>query len=216
MRADDERAFEAFMARVGDRMLVSAVLLVGGDWAAAEDLLQGALERTYLRWEGIHEGGHEAYLRRALINAATSRWRRLRARVAETALADEGSWVADPAVPDVDEAERLTQRDGLMRALRALPPRQRAVIVLRYVEDLPEAQVAAMLGCSLGSVRSQASRGLARLRASEHLRDLDLRAAAPLVRRRPEPDILTNEFRGVSPRRVRPGLAGSWVEGERL
>ncbi|ADP81661.1 SigE family RNA polymerase sigma factor [Pseudofrankia inefficax] len=173
MRADDERAFEEFMARTARRQLLRAVLLTGGDWASAEDLVQGAFERIYLHWRKIEEGRQEAYLRRTLVNGATSRWRRLRVRVDEVPLLVDGEWTVDEPEAAVDAADRLAQRDGLLRALRALPPRQRAVIVLRYVEDLSEADVAAAMGCSVGSVRSQASRGLARLRDSEHLRDLD-------------------------------------------
>jgi RNA polymerase sigma-70 factor (sigma-E family) len=184
VRADDERAFEEFMARTANRQLVSAVLLTGGDWAAAEDLVQGAFERIYLRWDKIGEGCEEAYLRRTLVNGATSRWRRLRARVREVPLLVDGEWAVDVPATGADHTDRMTQRDGLVRALRALPPRQRAVVVLRYVDDLPEAAVAAALGCSVGSVRSQASRGLARLRDSEHLR-----ALAPAA------DVLTNEPR---------------------
>lgn len=202
MRADDERAFEEFMGRTAKRQLLSAVLLTGGDWASAEDLVQGAFERLYLHWPKIDEGRQEAYLRRTLANGATSRWRRLRVRVGEVPLLVDGEWTVDVPAAGVDPAARLAQRDGLVRALRALPPRQRAVIVLRYVEDLPEADVAAAMGCSVGSVRSQASRGLARLRDSEHLRDLDpyQRGADPAAvgdpdAREQELDVLTNEPR---------------------
>lgn len=69
-----------------------------------------------------------------------------------------------------DSSAAVDDRDGLRRALACLPPRQRAVVVLRYAEDLPEAEVAALLGCSVGSVKSQASRGLVRLRQVEGLR----------------------------------------------
>jgi RNA polymerase sigma-70 factor (sigma-E family) len=186
VRADDERAFEEFVARTANRQLLSAVLLTGGDWAAAEDLVQGAFERIYLRWDKIGDGREDAYLRRAVVNGATSRWRRLRARVSEVPLVVDGEWTTD----------RMTQRDSLVSALRALPPRQRAVVVLRYIDDLAEADVAAALGCSLGSVRSQASRGLARLRDSEHLRALDPAVITGRSRLAPSPpavDILTNE-----------------------
>ncbi|MDT3441596.1 SigE family RNA polymerase sigma factor [Pseudofrankia sp. BMG5.37] len=188
MRADDERAFEEFMARAANRQLLSAVLLTGGDWAAAEDLVQGAFEQIYLRWGKIGEGREDAHLRRAVVNGATSRWRRLRARVGEVPLVVDGEWTADVADTGPDHADRMTQRDSLISVLRTLPPRQRAIVVLRYVDDLPEADVAAALGCSLGSVRSQASRGLARLRASDQGRYgpapsvVDLPAAVGAVR----------------------------------
>ncbi|WP_307874611.1 SigE family RNA polymerase sigma factor [Frankia nepalensis] len=192
MRDDEERAFEEFVGRSADRLLLSAVLLVGGDRAAGEDLLQGAFERTYRHWPKVSEGHPEAYVRRALVNGATSRWRRLRARVAEVPLVTEGR-PGSPEVPVADHAEALSLRDGLVRALRTLPPRQRAVIVLRYLDDLSESDVAAALGCSVGSVRSQASRGLARLRENSHLLD-----GPSTVRAAPRvpagvPDVLTNE-----------------------
>ncbi|WP_007512595.1 MULTISPECIES: SigE family RNA polymerase sigma factor [Pseudofrankia] len=166
---DPEGTFERFVAVSGDRLLLTALWLVGGHRGEAEDLLQGALERTYRHWNRVWVGNPEAYVRRALANAATSRWRRLRVRGHEVPLLAEH----EPAGPDLlDHAIRLTQRDGLVRALLSLPPRQRAVIVLRYLHDLPEGEVAAALGCSIGSVRSQAFRGLARLRDSHHLVDI--------------------------------------------
>lgn len=198
MRADEELAFGTFVAGAADRLLLSAVLLVGGDWAAGEDLLQGAFERTYRHWPRIADGQPEAYVRRALVNGATSRWRRLRARVTEVPLVVDGEWTVDMATAGADPADRLAQRDGLVRALRALPPRQRAVLVLRYFDDLPESQVAAAMGCSVGSVRSQASRGLARLRASEHVTALGAARAGGRVRAG-APDILTNEKTDAGP-----------------
>ncbi len=177
VRERDERAFEEFVAHSGDRLLRSAVLLVG-DRAAGEDLLQGALERTYRHWPRVSAGQPEAYVRRALVNAAASRWRRLRIR--------EVPWEADTAVGQPDPADRFVQRDELIQALLTLPVRQRAVLVLRYLDDLPEAEVAAVLGCSVGSVKSQASRGLARLRASAHLDSAqqgERGSALPVVRR---------------------------------
>ncbi|ADP81185.1 SigE family RNA polymerase sigma factor [Pseudofrankia inefficax] len=194
MRADEELAFEAFVVGAADRLLLSAVLLVGGDWAAGEDLLQGAFERVYRHWSRVADGQPEAYVRRALVNAATSRWRRLRVRVAEVPLVVDGEWAIDVAAADIDHADRLSQHEDLVRALRSLPPRQRAVVVLRYFEDLPEAEVAAALGCSVGSVRSQASRGLARLRGSEHLAALGaIRVPGGRHRGGVGPDVLTNE-----------------------
>jgi RNA polymerase sigma-70 factor (sigma-E family) len=167
VREEDEREFEEFVGRSADRLLRSAVLLVG-DRSAAEDLLQGALERTYRHWSRVGGGQPEAYVRRALVNAATSRWRRIRIREVPLAFGDEPE--ADVGL--ADHADRLSTRDGLVRALLTLPPRQRAVLVLRYLDDLPEAEVAAALGCSVGSVKSQASRGLVRLRDSAHLTGL--------------------------------------------
>ncbi|ONH32799.1 SigE family RNA polymerase sigma factor [Pseudofrankia asymbiotica] len=206
MRADDEPAFEQFVARSAERLLLSATLLVGGDWAAGEDLLQGALERTYRHRARIAEDRREAYVRRALVNGATSRWRRQRARVTEVPLLVDGAWTADVTDTCADHADQLSDRDGLARALLSLPPRQRAVLVLRYLDDLPEGEVAAALGCSVGSVRSQTYRGLARLRDNEHvaaLADATPRREPTARRPRASPatpppvtataDVLTNE-----------------------
>ncbi|OHV35171.1 MULTISPECIES: SigE family RNA polymerase sigma factor [Pseudofrankia] len=210
MHADDEPAFEEFVARSAERLLLSAALLVGGDWAAGEDLLQGALERTYRHWAKIAEDRREAYVRRALVNGATSRWRRQRARVTEVPLLVDGAWTADVSDTSADHADQLSDRDGLARALLSLPPRQRAVLVLRYLEDLPEGEVAAALGCSVGSVRSQAYRGLARLRDNEHVAALAGTTSRGTPARPPIPgpvpvtapgaaDVLTNETGPATP-----------------
>jgi RNA polymerase sigma-70 factor (sigma-E family) len=163
---EDERTFEDFVGRVADRLLRGAVLLVG-DRGAAEDPVQSALERTYRHWPRVASGNPEAYVRRAIVNAAVSRWRRR--RIHEQPLDTDGAGPgADRGVaPIADHAERVGLRDQLVRALLTLPARQRAVLVLRYLDDLTEAETADVLGCSVGSVKSQASRGLARLRVSE-------------------------------------------------
>jgi len=98
-----------------------------------------------------------------LVNASVDRWRRLRHRPEEPLDADESGGPA-VAAADGDAAGLLADRDLLLRALAVLPPGQRAVVVLRYFEDLTEAQTAAALSCSVGSVKSQSSRALARLR----------------------------------------------------
>lgn len=193
MRVDDDASFEQFVAECTDRLLLSAVLLVGGDWAAGEDLLQGALERTYRHWDRMNNPRPEAYVRRVLVNAATSRWRRLRARVGEVPLLLDGDWTLDPAGHGDDPADRLATHEALIRALRDLPPRQRAVLVLRYFDDLPEAEVAAALGCTVGTVRSQTSRGLAKLRGSHQLRGFAPPGRAPASATDLRVDILTDE-----------------------
>lgn len=152
-------SFEEFVAGASTRLLTLALLLTGRHRAEAEDLVQDVLERAYRRWSRIiRNGAPEPYVRQMLVNAAVDRGRRLRRRP-ETPLAVD---IADPAA--ADQAGQHADRDLLLRALAALPPRQRAVLVLRYFEDLSEAQTAAMLGCSSGTVKSQASRALARLR----------------------------------------------------
>jgi RNA polymerase sigma-70 factor (sigma-E family) len=126
-----------------------------GNQHDASDLVQEALERVGVRWKSIvrDSGSPDAYVRRAMVNARTSRWRRHRT---ETLVAD---------VPDTTAQVRDRFDDEpLWQALRELPSRQRAVIVLRYYEDLSEAEIAATLGISTGTVKSQASRAMATLR----------------------------------------------------
>ena len=151
--------FEDFVAASSGRLFRLALLVCGHHRAEAEDLLQGVLERAYRRWGRICRGGDpERYVKAMLVNASVDRWRRLRRRPE----VPPGPGAAGPSVPD--QAAAVADRDELVRALAKLPPRQRAVIVLRYLEDLSEAQTSAVLGCSEGTVKSQASRALARLR----------------------------------------------------
>jgi RNA polymerase sigma-70 factor (sigma-E family) len=154
-----EVSFEDFVRARSDSLLRTALLLTGQRRAEAEDLLQIALERAYRHWPKIcRSEGPERYVRRILATASADRWRRL-ARRPEAAMPAAHQ---EPAVPDhVDE---IADRDYVLRALATLPPRQRAVLVLRYFDDLSETETAHMLGCSLGTVKSQAARGLARLR----------------------------------------------------
>jgi RNA polymerase sigma-70 factor (sigma-E family) len=155
--------FTEFVRARSTPLLRTAVLLAGGDRGHAEDLLQGVLERMYVRWDRI-EGPPEAYARRALTHAAVNRWRGRRRRPELPLQAeDPGPPVAGDPVGAVD------LRDALVRALLTLPPRQRAVLVLRYFDDLPEAEVAAALGCSVGTVKSHTARALAALRTRGRL-----------------------------------------------
>jgi RNA polymerase sigma-70 factor (sigma-E family) len=152
--------FEDFVAASSGRLFTLALLVCGHHRAEAEDLLQGVLERAYRRWGRICRGGDpERYVKAMLVNASVDRWRRLRRR---PEVPPGPGAAAGPSVPD--QAAAVADRDELVRALAKLPPRQRAVIVLRYLEDLSEAQTSAVLGCSQGTVKSQASRALARLR----------------------------------------------------
>ena len=154
-----EASFEEFVRARSSSLLRSALLLSGQNRAEAEDLLQIALERAYRHWARICRTDEpERYIRQILVNASADRWRR-RARRPEQSLAAPG---ASHAVPD--SADQIADRDYLLRSLAALPPRQRAVLVLRYFDELSEVETARMLGCSLGTVKSQAARGLARLR----------------------------------------------------
>jgi len=122
----------------------------------ASDLVQDALERVGVRWKSVRAdvGSADTYVRRGMVNARTSRWRRRRRETLVAATPD-----ASLVAPDRFDDEPLWQ------ALRELPPGQRAVIVLRYYEDLSEAEIAATLGISTGTVKSQASRAMASLRS---------------------------------------------------
>jgi RNA polymerase sigma-70 factor (sigma-E family) len=153
---DADAGFTEFVRVRSTALLRTAVLLTGGDRGHAEDLLQGVLERMYVRWSRI-DGSPEAYARRSLAHAAVNRWRS-RTRRPEAPWADR-----DDAAPG-DAPATVDLRDALVRELLALPPRQRAVLVLRFFDDLPETEVAAALGCSVGTVKSQSSRALTRLR----------------------------------------------------
>jgi len=149
---------ERFLAERGEPLLRAAVLLAGGR-DAGEDLLQSALERMLRHWRRI-DGDPEGYLRRTLHNLATDGWRRQRTRHSLVRR-------LEPAAAAVagDDTAGVDLRDALVRLLGQLPARQRSVIVLRYWEQLSEAETAAVLGCSTGTVKSAASRGLARMRA---------------------------------------------------
>ena len=160
MRVHDERvSFEDFVRARSSSLLRTAFLLTGQNLAEAEDLLQIALERAYRHWRrisGIDEP--ELYVRRIMVNASADRRRWLARRPERPVpVIPDGHWVSDPAAG-------VAERDFLLQALAGLPPRQRAVLVLRYFDDLSEAETARMLGCSVGTVKSQAARGLARLR----------------------------------------------------
>jgi len=135
--------------------LLRVAYLLTGDLHAAEDLVQDVLEQMYVKWRRIG-GAPEAYARRALVNRSANRWRR-RGRRPETALAHHDR-------PEPDHSDDVVVRDAVVEALRTLPPRQRAAVVLRYLDDLPIAEVARALNCSPGAVKSNASRGLERLR----------------------------------------------------
>jgi RNA polymerase sigma-70 factor (sigma-E family) len=147
--------FEQFVAGAGSRLLRTAVLLTG-DRGHAEDLVQTALERTARHWNRL-DGAPEAYARTVLAHLATDRWRRHRARVTET-------FVDPPAVSVADFADEVVLHQSLVQALRRLSRRQRAVLVLRYFDGLSEADTAAALDVSVGTVKSTASRALVRLR----------------------------------------------------
>ncbi|MER5420730.1 SigE family RNA polymerase sigma factor [Streptosporangium roseum] len=152
MDAAEERRFREFVSARSPALMRLAYLLTGGDQHAAEDLLQTALARTVARWRSVE--APEAYVRQAMYRQQVSWWRRRR----ETVVAEP------PGRALADGTHGTDLRIDMRRALARLTARQRAVLVLRYYEDLPEAEVAGILGCSVGTVRSTAHRSLARLR----------------------------------------------------
>jgi RNA polymerase sigma-70 factor (sigma-E family) len=137
--------------------LMGIAVAISGSRHEAEDLVQTALTNTYARWHRVREGEALAYLRRSIVNAHISRWRRHRG--AELSFAEPPEFAGHRSDTDVVD-DRLT----LVPILRSLPGRQRAVLVLRYLCDLSDDDVAATLGTSASTVRSQAARGLAALR----------------------------------------------------
>ncbi|MEU0559363.1 SigE family RNA polymerase sigma factor [Dactylosporangium maewongense] len=155
--------FEAFVAARGVGLVRFAVLLTGDDHRA-EDLVQEALAKAYLRWEGIRRvDDPEVYVRRLILNGSRSWWRRRANREVPVERAPE-------AVAAGDLSGEAADRDELWRLVAALPFKQRAVVVLRYYEDLDDAAIARVLECSQTTVRTHAMRALHRLRArlSEH------------------------------------------------
>jgi RNA polymerase sigma-70 factor (sigma-E family) len=154
-------AFDAFVAGSGARLLRTCYLLTG-DRALAEDLLQTALAKTYLRWGSLREpAAAEGYVRAVAVHTATKWWRR--------------KWhgeVPTERLPDSagrDAFAGVDERAALRSALLSLPPKQRAVVVLRFFDDLGENETAAALGVSVGTVKSRTSRALAALRTDPHV-----------------------------------------------
>lgn len=153
----DDKTFTEFVAARGTALTRSAALLCGAR-QDAEDLLQAALERAYRHWGRLDpDADPEPYVRRILVNLAISRSRRWK-------VLREIQMARMPEEPVASATHAVELRGTLMDELRRLGPRQRAVLVLRFWEDLSESETAEALGCSVGTVKSQASRGLARLR----------------------------------------------------
>jgi RNA polymerase sigma-70 factor, ECF subfamily len=154
----DEAAFRDFVTGRSAALLRTAYLLTG-DRGLAEDAVQAMFGRVYLSWSKIrHEAAIEAYCRTALVREVTSWHRRRRVKHVLTAQ------VPERAQPTADEAS--DSPESLRRALIALPPRQRAVVVLRFYDDMSEADIAAALGISRGSVKQHTHRAIASLRAT--------------------------------------------------
>ncbi len=155
-----EATFDDFVAARSRALLRTAYLLTH-DHALAEDLLQTALTKAWFAWRRI-DGDPEPYVRRILVNTYASWWRR--------------KWNGEHPTEELPEpatAEPGSEPTDLWRAMERLPRRQRAVVVLRYVEDLTEVQTADVLGCSVGTVKSQCSKALAKLRIDPALTEAE-------------------------------------------
>jgi RNA polymerase sigma-70 factor (sigma-E family) len=158
MKAYDEE-FDLFVASAWPRLRQAAFALTGQS-ADAEDLLQGVLARAYAGWPRVRRDDPVAYVRRALVNAYIDTWRRRR-RIR-----------VDPVdvVPDSESADLSSDADDradLKALLAALSQRERSMVVMRYYLDLPEQEVARLLDCSTGTVKSTCSRAMGKLRLSE-------------------------------------------------
>jgi len=155
----DKAEFDAFVVACSPRLVRTAYLLVH-DRQLAEDLVQTALAKAWFAWRRI-EGNPEPYVRKIMVTTAVSWWRRKWSReVPSDDLPEQG---AD------GEAGPGARNQDLWEAIGRLPVRQRAVVVLRYYEDLSEADTAELLGCSVGTVKSHGARALAKLRIDEAL-----------------------------------------------
>jgi len=164
MRAEDDEAFTAFVHARSSSLLSTAFALTR-DRHLAEDLLQTALARCYVAWPRIRSEDPEVYVRRAVINLQRNHWRRRMPGL---------TWRAE--VPDQQQSqaldEELVERHALLDAVASLSRQQRAVLVLRYYEDRSDAQIAELMGCSVGSVKRHATRGLRRLEQHETVREM--------------------------------------------
>ena len=157
--------------RARQQTLLRAAYLVCGDAHLAEGLLKGALVELAGQWERVREEAPDASVRRILYRDAVSSWRKRRHEVVGLG----PGWQGEPL--DRWDAEEVERRLDVMRALDSLTPRQRATVVLRFFEDLSERDTAEILGCSVGTVRSQAHDALVRLRAA--MPRVDLEAGGP-------------------------------------
>jgi RNA polymerase sigma-70 factor (sigma-E family) len=155
--ADEE--FDAYVRFRTPALLRSAYLLTG-DQHLAEDLVQTALVRTHRAWGRIHDGNPDAYVRKVMYHQQISWWRRR--KLAEALREDVPE---PPTWSGPDEAAAISIRVSLREALLKLTPKQRAVLVLRYFEDRTEVETAELLGVAVGTVKSQAAKALARMRA---------------------------------------------------
>jgi RNA polymerase sigma-70 factor (sigma-E family) len=156
--SNDWATFAEYVSARSGRLHRAAYLMVG-DVGLAQDLVQEALIRTYVAWSRLRDPANaEAYTRRAITTIAID-WSRRRGRAAER------PWDRPPEIAIPDHAQGIDEHAWLWQCLLQLPIRQRVAIVLRYYEDLTEAQTAEVMGCAVGTVKSTVSAGMAALRA---------------------------------------------------
>lgn len=159
MSGRDTAAFAEFVASRGRALHRAAYLMVGDD-ALAQDLVQEALTKTYVAWPRLRDPRNaEAYCRKAITTTAIS-WFRRKGWNNERPTEQLPEGVA----PHLGHEAAVAEHDAVWQALLSIPPRQRAALVLRFYEDLTEVQTAAAMGCAVGTVKSQVSAGLAKLR----------------------------------------------------
>lgn len=160
-RSRDEE-FQGFMTSCWPRLMRTAFLLTG-ERHAAEDLVQSTLERVYVAWRRVAAADEpEAYVRRMLLNTHARRHRR---RLKEFLAPRDDTGLRRETADAGDRIAQADERGALLAALVQLPARQREAVVLRYWEDLTETQTAEAMGCSVGTVKSNAAKGIAKLRA---------------------------------------------------
>jgi RNA polymerase sigma-70 factor, ECF subfamily len=154
--AESERQFTEW-ASIRARRLQRTAFLLCGDWQTAEDLVQECLTQVAVHWRRVQSADSpDAYVRRILVNQARGKWRRRSTHERPSAV------LVEMAVDDGSNTRAV--RDELVAALALLPARRRAAVVLRYFEQLSEAETADALGCSVGTIKSQTARALADLR----------------------------------------------------
>lgn len=164
MSVREHMAFADYVRSRGGMLLRSALALTGGNRADAEDLVQATLIKAYQAWDRINDlAAVDTYVRRAMVNTHISGWRRRRV--------DEYPTDEIPDQPAADPSEERDLRDVVQRALDRLPRQMRAAVMLRFYDDMTEPEVAAVLGVTVGTVKSTVARAVAKLREDEKLLD---------------------------------------------
>ncbi|WP_405879439.1 SigE family RNA polymerase sigma factor [Streptomyces sp. NBC_01136] len=164
-----DEEFQSFVIGRWPRLMRTAFLLTG-EQHAAEDLVQTTLEQVYVAWRRVGAADEpEAYVRRVMINAHARKHRR---RLKEFLAPKDDSGLSRELPDHGDRIAQADDRSALLKALAQLPPRQCEAVVLRYWEDLSESQTAEAMGCSVGAVKSNAAKGIAKLRAIPGLADM--------------------------------------------